>query len=175
LIWATGTNEPTTGQFWLVINNAIYILSIAASSHVSAWSRFDLPFTAQYAVEVLESMMLRAGDDLYAYGTGYWETYDSAQAEVTTPMIAGAEPATSKQFFGLDAALEGTWQVEVGTDPAQPDLRELVATVTGPTFGLQNLGLQNEGTHITARLVCSDAARARIGNVIFHYNKGSTD
>jgi len=84
-------------------------------------------------------------------------------------------PATVKQFFGLDAALEGTWQIEVGTDPAQPDVRELVATVTGPTFGLQNLGLQNQGTHITARLTCSDAARARIGNLLFHYNKGVSD
>ena len=175
LVFATGITEPTTGQFWLVINDKIYVLSIAASSHISAWSRYDLPFNAQYVVEVLESVMIRAGDDLYAYGTGYWENYDTAQAEVITPMIAGSEPATNKTFFGVDAALEGTWQIEVGTDPAQPTVRELVATVTGPTFGLQNLGLQNEGTHITARLTSSDALRARIGNLMFHYNKGSTD
>jgi hypothetical protein len=175
LILAAGVNEPTTGQFWLVINNAVYVLSIASSSNITAWSRFDLPFTAQYACEVLDTVLLRSGNDVYFYGTGLWEGYDTAPVDVITPMIAGNEPATVKQFFGLDAALEGTWQIEVGTDPAQPDVRELVATVTGPTFGLQNLGLQNQGTHITARLTCSDAARARIGNLLFHYNKGVSD
>jgi hypothetical protein len=175
LTLAAGVNEPTTGQFWLVTNNKIYVLSIASSSHISAWSRFDLPFTAQYAVEVLDTILLRSGDDVYFYGTGLWEGYDTSTVEVITPMIAGNEPATNKQYYGLDAALEGTWQIEIGTDPAQPDVRELVATVTGPTFGLQNLGLQNQGTHITARLTCSDAARARIGNLMFHFNKGSVD
>lgn len=175
LILAAGASEPSTGQFWLVINQSIYVLSIASSSNITAWSRFDLPFTAQYMIEVAEALAIRSGDDLYVYGTAQWEGYDNAQVEVVTPMIAGNEPATVKQFFGLDAALEGTWQIEVGTDPAQPDVRELVATVTGPTFGLQNLGLQNQGTHITARLTCSDAARARIGNLLFHYNKGVSD
>jgi len=175
LIEVTGITEPTTGQFWLVANQNIYVLSIAASSHISAWSRYDLGFTATYPVEVAGAVTMRAGDDLRIYGTGHWEGYDTSTVEVITPMIAGNEPATNKQYYGLDAALEGTWQIEVGTDPAQPDVRELVATVTGPTFGLQNLGLQNQGTHITARLTCSDAARARIGSLMFHYSKGSVD
>lgn len=175
LISAAGVTEPTTGQFWLVVNDKVYVLSTATSSHVSAWSRYDLGFDAAFPVEVAGAIAMRSGDDLRIYGTGQWDSYDPAQMDVVTPMIAGDEPATNKTFYGIDGALEGTWTIEVGTDPANPDTRELVATVTGPTFSLQNLGLQNEGTHISARLRCSDAARARIGNLIFHYNKGSTD
>lgn len=175
LIELSGVIEPTTGQFWLVANDKIYVLSVAASSRINAWSRYDLGFTAIDPIEVAGALAVRSGADLRIYGTGQWEGYDTSQVEVITPMIAGNEPATSKTFYGLDAALEGTWQIEVGTDPAQPTVREVVATVNGPTFGLQNLGLQNQGTHITARLTCSDAARARVGNLMFHYNKGSVD
>ena len=171
---AVATVEPTTGQFWLCINADIYVLSLAPSAHVSAWSKFFTGFNVEYVCEVGERLYLRNNAVLFSYGA-VDEIYDNSEVEVVTPMIAGAEPATDKQFYGIDAALEGTWSIEVGTDPAAPDTRELVATVGGPTFGLQNLGLQNSGTHISARLRCSDTARARIGNLMFHYNKGSTD
>lgn len=169
--------EPNTGQFWLVNGNQIYVLSVAPSSNISAWSVFD---TGGFVVDggatiVNDAIWLRAGNQLWVHGTGIWEGYDSSQIEVILPMVAGNEPATEKTFFAFDAALEGTWQFYVGTDVQQPDVRELVATVGGPTFNMQSLGLANTGTHISVRAVCSDAARARLANLVFHYNKGSQD
>lgn len=175
LLEVAAITEPTTGQFWLCIGPSIYVLSIAASSNISAWSRYDIGFLASFPVEVAGAVAMRGGDDLRVYGTGQWDTYDASQIEVILPMVAGNEPATQKTFFAFDAAIEGTWQFYVGTDVQQPDVRELVATVTGPTFNMQSLGLANDGTHISVRALCSDAARARLGNLIFHYNKGSQD
>jgi hypothetical protein len=169
--------EPNTGQFWLIHGNTIYVLSVAPSSNISAWSLFDTGgFVVDGGAEIInDAIWLRAGTKLYIHGTGIWESYDSSQIEVVLPMVAGNEPATEKTFFAFDAAIEGTWQFYVGTDVQQPDVRELVATVGGPTFNMQSLGLANTGTHISVRAVCSDASRARLANLIFHYTKGSQD
>jgi hypothetical protein len=168
-----GTSEPTTGQFWLSIGDKIYVLSLSPAANIVAWSRFEPGWTVDYMAPVGPSIVLRSGDNLYHYGAGVWDVYDNCQLEVILPMISGNEPAIDKHFTGLDAAIEGTWTIEVGTDVQQPNTRELVATVTGATFNMQNLGLQNFGTHIGVRLVCSDAARSRLASLMIHYSKGA--
>jgi hypothetical protein len=168
-----GVVEPSTGQFWLSINDRIYVLSLAPSADIVAWSRYEPGFMVDYMHPVGSVMWVRSGNSLFAYGNGPAEAYDTSELEVILPMIAGNEPATDKMFTGLDAALEGTWIIEVGTDVQQPDVKELVATVGGPTFNMQNLGLQNFGTHIGIRARCSDPIRARLANVMVHYNKGA--
>jgi hypothetical protein len=168
-----GVVDPNTGQFWLNILDHIYVLSLSPSANIVAWSRFDPGFVVGYMITVGSLLIVRSENNLYSYGNGSAETYDTSELEVILPMIAGNEPATDKLFTGMDAAVEGTWVFEVGTDVQQPDVKELVATVTGATFGMQNLGLQNFGTHIGIRARCSDAARARLSNIMIHYNKGA--
>ena len=172
---ARGIVDPSTGQFWLVVGNKIYVLSIAVSANISAWSRWDFPFNIDYIATANQAVIARSGNSYYIYGANVWDAYDASVLEVVLPMVAGNEPATEKTFFAFDAALEGTWQFYVGTDVQNPDTRELVATVGGPTFNMQSLGLANTGTHISVRALCSDASRARLANLIFHYNKGSQD
>jgi hypothetical protein len=126
-----------------------------------------------YADVIRERLAFRSGDKLGWYG-GYWgNTYDASEAEVVMPMLSAGTPATDKLFFGMDAAIEGTWAFEVGTDPSRPDVREPVATITGPSFSMQQIGLQNTGTHIGLRATSRDALRARMGQVLFHYNEGA--
>lgn len=177
LINMTAIVEPNTGQWWLISGNTIYVLSVAPSSGISAWSQFDTGgFVVDGGAQVInDAIWMRAGNRLYLHGTGIWESYDAAQIEVVLPLVAGNEPATDKTFFAMDAALEGTWQFFVGTDVQNPDTRELVATVSGATFNMQSLGLANSGTHISVRALCADASRARLASLIFHYHKGSED
>jgi hypothetical protein len=35
--------------------------------------------------------------------------------------------------------------------------------------------VQNSGTHVGVRVTNTDAARARIGNMLFHYRDGAVD
>jgi hypothetical protein len=174
LVGIETVTEPTTGQFWVNMGNSVYVLSIAPSAKISAWSRHDPGFKVDYFAVSNSLLWLRSGDNLYTYGGGYGG-YDNSVAEVITPMNPGTSPATNKMFTAMDAALEGTWTFEVGTDPSIPDTRELVATITGPSFSQQSIGLQNTGTHIGVRVTNSDAARSRIGNMIFHYREGAVD
>lgn len=172
LIGVETVTEPGTGQFWMNIGNSIYVLSIAPSAKISAWSRHDPGFKVDYFTVNNTVLWLRAGDNLYIYGNGL---YDASVAEVITPMNPGNTPATLKMFTAMDAALEGNWTFEIGTDPSIPDTRELVATISGPSFSQQSIGLQNTGTHINVRVTNTDSARARIGNMIFHYREGAVD
>lgn len=171
LVDTTTFIDPDTGQFWLSMGNSIYVLSIAASSKVSAWSRFDPGFKPQYFAPTSWATFLRSGDTLYAYSDGY----DNSLCEVITPMIPANKPATNKMFSAMDAAIEGTWSFEVGTDPSNPDTRDPVATITGPSFSQQSIGMQNSGTHIGVRMTATDPSRARIGNMLFHYREGVVD
>ena len=174
LVPARGIVEPTTGQFWLVINDKIYVLSLAPSSNIVAWSRWDVGFNLDYVAVANQAIVFRSGNNYYVYGANIWDVYDGSQLEVVLPMAAANEPATYKQFTGMDAAIEGTWTFEVGTDVQNPNTRDLVGTATGATFNMQNIGLANTGTHIGLRATCTDASRARLGNLIVHFNKGET-
>lgn len=170
-----GVIEPLTGQFWLNLGTDIYVLSLSPASNITAWSTYSDGFTPDWMAIADDRIWLRAGADLYAFTGWSRQLYDASTIEAITPLIAGNEPATAKEFTSFDAALEGTWVFEVGTNLLDPTVRDLVGTVTGPSFGQGSIGLSNDGTHISVRATCTDAARARIGNMMFHYNKGHED
>ncbi|UUJ74520.1 packaged DNA stabilization protein [Microcystis phage Mae-Yong1326-1] len=164
--------EPETGQFWMAWGSTIYVLSIVPSTRIVAWSTYTLPSPINYITPVGGRLFIRSGDTVTLYGGQNGTAYDSSQAEVTTAMISAGTPATDKMWQSLDIACEGTWAVEVATDPAQPTVFEAVGTITGPTFGIQKIGLQNFGTHIALRLRSTSASRARLGQIILHYETG---
>jgi hypothetical protein len=171
---ARGQIEPANGRYWLAIDDEIYAFSYFPTAKVSAWTRL-LPGFPVDEMEVIGNMMLlRSGNAIYAYeGTGgaYGADYDCT---VVLPMLDGDSPATKKQLQGLDAVVRNVWAVELGTDPAQPDTRELVATIHQPTYAMERLAVDGYGSHFGFRLVHRAAGAAGVASIMLHFDKGET-
>lgn len=167
-----GDVDPYTGQFWLSWRDQVFVLSQAPASQVTAWGVFEPGFVIDTQARSSRGRLyFRAGNTIFVYGGTTGNTYDRSEAEVLLPMVDAGTPATRKVFTGLDVACEGTWTVEIGTDPARPDDTERAAVVSGPTFGRQKIALAHTGTHITARFRSTTPSRARLGRVVFHYEQ----
>lgn len=166
--------EPETGQFWLAWGTTIYVLSMTPSARVVAWSVFETPAPVEYLTTAGGRVYARWADNVLLYGGAGNAGYDQSETEVVTPLMSMNEPATDKRFIGLDIACEGVWTVDVATDPMNPDVFEFAGTVMGPTFGMQKMGIQHSGTHISLRLRSQTAARARLGQIIVHFQAGNS-
>jgi hypothetical protein len=171
---ARGLLEPVNGRYWLSIGDEIYVFSYFPGSKVSAWSRL-LPGWPVQELEAIGNVVLaRSGDTIYVYdGTG--EDYgDDYLCEVVMPMLDGGNPATEKALHGMDAVARGAWMIELGTDPARPDARELVATVSQATYSQQRLAVDGYGSHFGIRMTHRGAGPASFASIMLHFDKGET-
>jgi hypothetical protein len=80
-----------------------------------------------------------------------------------------------KTLMGLDMTCEGEWAVEIGMDPISPNARDLVATVSQPTFTLGRIQATGMGTHVGVRMVNQSPGYARIANLITHFDFNESD
>jgi hypothetical protein len=164
--------EPANGRYWLSIDNEIYVFSFFPGAKVSAWSRL-LPGWPVKEMEVIGNVvLLRSGDTIYAYdGTGdlYGNDYT---CEVVLPMLDAESPSTFKQLNGMDAVVEGTWAFELGTDPAAPAQRELIATFAQVTYGMQRLAVAGYGTHFGVRATHRGDGRAAFASLMLMFDRG---
>lgn len=167
--YVMGRVEPVSGQVWFFWRDMIYVLSMVPSTKIVAWSVFEPGFNIDHVAVVGPRLYLRSGNDVYLYGGQDFATYDGCEVEAVIPMLDAGTPATDKTWTGLDIMAEGTWTVEAGADSTAFDVRDLVATVTGPSFELQKIGMQLFGTHLSARFRTTSASRARLGSALFHH------
>lgn len=177
--------EPVTGHFWLVWGSVIYALAFYPATKVTAWSTYQLPFTAEYAVSAGTRVAIREGDNVYVYGgfqnaanalDNYVPTatlsneYDGTVVEFETPMLDFGRPATTKLFHGFDIACEGQWAVYINPDPLAPGAWSLVANVDQTTYSLARIPISATGTHIAIRMVSSGTGIARVGAAGVHFS-----
>lgn len=165
-----GRVEPVSGQVWFAWRDRIFVLSTAPSTKVIAWSVFEPGFPVDYIAVIGSRVYVRSGNTVYLYGGASGVEYDGAEAEAVMPMLDAGTPATDKTWSGLDVTSEGEWTVEVGTDSSAFGARDHVATLTGPSYELQKIGLQAFGTHLSARFRSVSPSRARLGSALFHFS-----
>lgn len=195
---AVGGVHVRRGHFWLAICNCIYVLSRSPSANVQAWTRFELPASdgggrqdytphprdsnyslsdailGNYVADMVPAGLdvgIRTYEDrFFVYGGSDGQTYDDSTATVQTPYLNVGRPATRKMFHSIDIACEGTWRIEASWDPYD-EAFETIATVSNSTFTKANIpGPLGTSTHLSLRLTTSDASRARIGEMVIHYD-----
>jgi hypothetical protein len=166
---AAAVVDPVDGRYMLAIGGIIYVFSYFPGAKISAWTTYEPGFTVQNWAVIGKRVYCRAGDTIYLYGGDSGTTYDSSQAELVLPYLSASSPATFKDGSALDAALEGQWDVFLGTNPSFPDAREIIARVDRATFALQSIPLVGYGPHFGLRFVNEAAGYARISNAIIHY------
>ena len=172
---ACGVMEPRDGRYLLALGNTIYVFSFFPSSKISAWSTYDLGFEIQHWTVIGQYLYARSGDSVFLYGGFDLATYDDCDVEVELPYLDNGKPANDKSLTGIDFGIEGKWDVFVGTDPTQPDLRDKLGTVTRETYGLLAVPASGSGTHIGLRLTSSSPGYARLATATIHYTDDGTN
>ena len=167
--------EPINGRFLLALGTKLYVFSFFPASKISAWSVYEPGFAIEHIDVQNDQIIVRAGDVIYRYGGAAGTTYGSDyQVEVVLPLIDAQSPATDKVFQGIDLGCTGEWTIEFGADPANPDTRDLVGTVSRTTYGLARVTLVGVGTHASLRFTHQNAGEASLTNLILHYASGET-
>jgi hypothetical protein len=181
---SVGIIEPQDGRYWLAIGNKIYVYSYfsqtaayatsAVSSGVAAWSTYEPGFNVDSMCYSNGRVYLRDDSNkVYLYGGFDNQTYDSCPVEVILPFADGDKPAHKKTFNGFDAALDGSWDIAVNTNPLSPTAWDLIGTqVTGAIYPVPSLQGAGMGTHIGVKFNSSYPGYARIGNVAIHFAVG---
>lgn len=167
--------EPIDGRYWLAIGSKIYVYSYFPSSSVAAWSTYEAGHDFTEFTTKDGKVYAKEGQTVYVYGGLDGQTYDNSQIEIILPYLDGGKPAHMKTLMGLDMTCEGEWAVEIGMDPIAPNARDLVATVSQPTFTLGRIQASGMGTHVGVRMTSSSDGYARLANLIAHFDFNESD
>lgn len=169
---AVGILSPKDGRYLLAIGTKVYVFSYYPSSKISAWSVYEPGFTIQHWAYDGDQMLCRGDDNkLYSLGGSNNTTYDNSTVTVQLPFLDGGKPATSKDFYGLDAVVENDWDVYVSTDPTNISSNEQIGTIDRTTYGLGRVTMTGYSTHLAVKMVCSKSGSAKIGNLAVHYEQ----
>lgn len=178
---AIGVVEPTDGRYWLALGDTIYVFSYFQSSKVAAWSTYKPTFTVDRFALKDGRVYVRGDDDkLYLYGGDDNNTYDDDDyraanpLEVDLPFLSAGTPATQKEFTGLDCIVEGEFNIYLGTNPEMPDTRDLIATISAPSFDMRNIAVDAAGTHFSAKITKTKGGYGRISNIAVHYTSNES-
>jgi hypothetical protein len=166
--------EPVDGRYWIAIYDKIYVLSYFPGSNISAWSVYEPGFVVEEMVTREDRVFLRGGDGkIYVYGDAGASggEYDDCEVVVELPYLDGNKPATYKEAKGIDMTCAGEWKVYLGFDHTNPTARDLVATVTQPTFALGKVTATGAGTHFGPRFVHESNGPALLANFIVHFDE----
>jgi hypothetical protein len=164
--------EPNTGRYWLAIGSTIYVLSYWPSAKINAWSTFTLPFNVDFMAVAGNTVFVRSGDTIYAYGGLDQNTYDTSVATVTTPFMSADTPTVEKKFISVGAMVQGNWAMSCGAATNNPSFYELVGNLVGDTYSDQRWGYSADGTHISFKMTCADAGPSLIGAISAQFVKG---
>ena len=120
-------------------------------------------------------VVVRSADDkLYVLGGPDRSRYDACTASFQMPYLNFDKPASWKQYMGFDAAIDGTWNIEVSYDPDNI-VWEDIGTITKSTYNDQRVAFRGYSPSISVKMHTTSASRARVANVAVHYNLSKND
>jgi hypothetical protein len=175
-------NEPIVGRFWAVFPNEILVLSYFPGPKVQAWSVYTTTFIIDYVVTAGDTIFIRSGDDLYAFGGRTGLEYDNcapAGVDVRFPYLDGGKPGHQKTFQALDATAEGAWAVAVSYNFDMQDAEEILGTlyplpgkdtVSASTWNKGRFAMQGYASHVSMRFYNTTNTSATLSNCAIHYN-----
>lgn len=171
-----GLIEPTSGRFWLVFPDEIFVFSFFEGSKISAWTTYtpaidNAPFTVDDSMVLRKKVYLRSGDTIYVFGgLGTVPEYDSTEPELWTPFLDADSPAEKKMFKGIDVACQGTWLVKAGHSPKDITAADTIATVDSTTYESDRIPHEVEATHISLRFTGIGPGAKKIAAAAIHFD-----
>lgn len=176
-----GLIEPRDGRFWLILKDVIYVFSYFSGAKISAWTTYSpsdtagVPFNVDAACAFNKRVFVRSGNRVFAHGGAGGELmYDETIADVWLPFLDAGSPTRAKNWQGVDAALEGEWDVYFGMEPNNAAAEDKIAVVFETSYSAPTIPSLGTSTHISARFRSRGAGAMRLGAVVLHF-EGDAD
>jgi hypothetical protein len=180
----TGLINPVDKRFWLIVKDEVFVFSFYQSAQVSAWTTYELAstvggektsFAVQNAVVWGRRVYLRSGNLIYAYGgTATQLVYDETEADGWIPFLDAGRPTAIKSWTGLDAAVNGLWEIRAATQPTNLDASEVIARVYETTYNLHRVPYGHSSSHLGLRFKSRGDGPAVMSALIIHF-EGAED
>lgn len=174
-----GLINPIDKRFWLIVKDEIFVFSFYQNAKVSAWSTYDVAtwdedgktaFDVESAVVANGRVYVRSGDLIYAYGgTESTLTFDHTEADVWLPYLDANRPTAAKNWEGIDAALNGLWEIRAATEPNNLDAAQVIARVYETTYNGPRIPFNHASSHVSLRLTSKGAGRAVLSAIAIHF------
>ncbi len=175
-----GAIEVEDGRFWLIAKDVIYVFSFFNGAKVSAWTTYTpsyvdesgavVPFDVESGVVFGDRVYVRSADTIYVYGGIDSDfQYDATVAEAWLPDLDANNPTRVKEWQGVDAALEGEWEVRFAMQPTNEDASDKIATLFETTYNQERVPSLGRSTHISPRFKTVGTGYARLSAVVIHY------
>lgn len=169
---AKGVIEPEETRYLLALGERVYVFSNFPGSRVSAWTTYVLGAEVDQWAATDSRLYARIGDQVLLYGGASGDEYDGVDVTVTLPFLDANAPGSTKEFHRIDLGIDGTWTVEIGSEPNDPDEWEEIGVFNRSTYGSeQKAGFQARSTHIALRFTATTEARSILGNALLHFEE----
>lgn len=177
--WKPGANESqlvngaqvfkSQNIFVATATTAVVNGTGATVSFTGALSQ-TLSFTPENFVVYNGQVYCRAGDNVFLYGGADNNTYDACGQSGQIPYLDCDVPATGKNFTGMDAAFEGTWQIGFSGDYNTGGFKN-VYNNTLSSFQIGNIPLGGRyATHFSLSFNEVSDGYARFSSAVVHFN-----
>lgn len=171
-----GLINPIDKRFLLCFpDGEIFVFSFFPNARVSAWTTYETGFPIDDAVVFGRRAYFRSGDTIYVYGgpdNGAGLVYDDTVAKAWLPAFDAGKPTELKQWQGMDAAVEGAWQVYAASEPTDLTVRELIATITETTYNKPRIPYNHSTTHVSPQFETTGSTAAKLSAMVLHYEGG---
>jgi hypothetical protein len=169
---AVAVVEPLDKRYWLSIGSRVYVYSYFAGSKIAAWSTYDFGVSISDFVTLGKKLYARSGDVIYLYGGADGATYDAdTVCEFLVPYMDAKTPATRRRSTGIDVVAEGTWSVQMCSNPKRPDDFDDLGTFTDCTLdGLANPA-QGRSPYFAFKFTHQKDEYARFSRFVMYFEK----
>jgi len=177
--YAVAVVEPIDGRLWMNIGQTTYVYSYFPGKKIAAWTTYSgtgISYLESCATVLTRTFTRDTGGTIFIYGDLDGVSYSTSDvATVQLPFMSMKDASMYKQITGFDAAVSGTWNVDLLFDPNDLNQKVSIGTVGNMTYSAQNIGAVGYGTHIAPKLVSTGSGAASISSVSLHYLSGEGD
>lgn len=163
--------EPLDNRFWLSVGSRIYVYSFFAGSKIAAWSTYEVGVDITEFAILNKRVYARADDTIYLYGGVANDTYDDSEVEVRVPYIDAQSPAHPKTLSAIDLVSQGSWTVQMASNPDRGDDFDDIGTFSGSTLHKQTMPAEGCSPYFSFKFVNNKAEYARLSRFVMHFDK----
>ena len=166
---ATDTVAIVGGLYYGLLNQVTAQIYGLTGYNQTTYS--STPFAPDQFVVYNGQIYCRSGDNVFLFGGQTVTEYDNCGMHGRTPFFDGGSPTASKSWYSLDAAIEGTWAIDVITDYVGGALVNIY-NGTVPSFDNLRPPINRSSTHIALDFVESGSAYARLSGLMVGFKTG---
>lgn len=158
------------GQYWSLKGSSAYVYSFSRTSKISAWSKYEFPFTITAVTEQDGDLYFRSGDTVYKLDEN--ATTDAGvnfPVEIEFPYLDFKTPGVLKQIIGMDAVMLGSADFSIKFDAREPDFETPAVSLSDDTRPGEMIPVEVVSVGIAPHIIAENNNAFELHAMTFYY------